>query len=646
MAAGIVWQAQRVGIVVSRFDHIKDAVEGAVAKLSQGQEVLAQGDFASGEASFAEAGTLVNTAKSQLDSALSSSQTLLSLIDVTGTVKSGEGILNAVEGLAKAGQSTSAALAELSMEGTLSDTVQAALPHISEAAAELANVDNSLSNVSESVVPEAVRPQLVALKELIPQVRQLLDTFTAQADTLLYLMGTQQDRQYLVLLANNHELRPVGGFIGTTALVHIDRGSVEQVDVSSVYDGDGQLKEFIAPPDPLSVIVDRWYLRDSNWFADFKTDAKKAAELFEKEGGSTVDGVILMTPDVIKEVLAFTGPITVPGYDEPVSAQNFTEVTQREVTYEYDRSINRPKQFLADLTPILLDKMFTTPENKLQMLGALTKSLAKKDLVLYFRDEKAQEEISNLRWSGEIPNDVPGFLHVNNANVGGHKSDEFINQEIDYRVQVAEDGSQQATVTIRRTHNGPTEGVGRNFTEGDNPAQKNNIVYERVLVPKRSQLLEAKGFSPPPNSQIYGFEPPQPPDGVVLTVDSDIAKWQTSQTHDTSGTNIGEESGYTMFGNWIITEPGQTSVVLYRYQLPNKIDMPGLFNTAASVPLFIQKQSGADRTSIRAEISLPAAFTILHTVPQTGITRESDQNVIYRGDLTTDKLFGAVFEKK
>ncbi|MBI1833725.1 MAG: DUF4012 domain-containing protein [Candidatus Andersenbacteria bacterium] len=611
----------------------------------QGQQVLAQGDFAAGQESFGEANVLVQEAQGQLHDALSSSQTVLQFLDVSGTVKSGDSMLAATAALAQAGEHTASGLEILSQEKSLSEAVTTALPDIRSAAEQLGKVEEALSHVNDGIIPATVQPQFMMLKTLVPQARVLLDRFLSQADTLLYLLGTEHDRQYLVLLANNHELRPVGGFIGTTALVNVDRGEVEQVDVASVYDGDGQLKQFIAPPDPLSPIVDRWYLRDSNWFVDFKTSAQKAAELFEKEGGPTVDGVILMTPEVIREILEFTGPIAVPGYDQPISADTFVEVTQREVTYEYDRQINRPKQFLADLTPILLEKLFTGSDNKLQVLGALTRSLSKKDLLLSFRDEAAQEQVEQLGWAGSLPVDAPGFLHVNNANIGGHKSDEFIEQEIDYRVQVDENGQAQATVTIRRTHNGPTEKGNREFPIGDDPTQKDNIIFQRVLVPSGSQLLEAKGFSPRPTDSAWGFSPPQPPDGVTLEADADLAVWQSGQQHDASGTIIGKEAGYTMFGNWIVTEPGQTSVVLYRYQLPTLIEMPGLFKPAASTSFFVAKQSGANRTSIRTEFALPVGYRVLHTIPDTGITRESDEITVYRGDLSTDKLFGIVFEK-
>ena len=95
----------------------------------------------------------------------------------------------------------------------------------------------------------------------------------------------------------------------------------------------------------------------------------------------------------------------------------------------------------------------------------------------------------------------------------------------------------------------------------------------------------------------------------------------------------------------MITKPGETSVALYRYALPDKVVLPSVFVPASNVSLFVLKQSGAIRTKIRASLKLPDNLSIVHTVPLDGITREADNELIYRGDLTHDISIGAVFDR-
>lgn len=620
---------------------IRGQVLGAVTSLGQGQQALAEGDFGASSQAFSDAQQSIGAARQQLDEALAASKRILGVLDVTGTVKSGTNLLEAADALSKTGVLLAAVLEDMAQYETFPEAIDASRGNLAAAAQELARAQESLEKVDDDAVPAEARDSLGKLKESIPTIHRLVSVAAGQADVFLSLLGTDHDRQYLVLLANSHELRPVGGFIGTIALLNVDRGEVESIDVSSVYDGDGQLKQFIAPPGPLLPIVDRWYLRDTNWFVDFPVSARKAAEFFEKEGGPTVDGVILLTPDVIQRLLAVTGPVSVPGYDQTVSSENFVEATQQEVTYEYDKELNRPKQFLADLTPLVLDRVLGGTENKLQTFQALTGALAKKEMLLYFRHEETQAHIESFNWAGAIPEDA-GLLHVNNANIGGHKSDQFIEQEIDQRLQVLSDGSAEVTLTVRRTHRGPFEASSYNYPEAENPAQKDNVVFQRVLVPMGSELLEAKGFTPAASVPHYATQNPD----IALSADPDVAAWQSGQTAHSSGTIIGQEAGYQFFANWIITEPGQTSVGLYRYRVPDFTDMPGLFDKSASAAVTFVKQAGAARSNVRVELSLPAGYRMVYTTPESGITREADNILVYRGPADSDRVIGAVFEKE
>lgn len=639
VSSGVIWNLQGLGRGWGVLGKVEEQSAQALEKLGVAQAALASSDFVGSEAAFADANQQLAAAQAQLDGALSTSRTAVQLLDVTGTVRSGQALLQAAEELTRAGQHISRTLAGATAASPI-QSIETAKQELTVAESLLGQAEENLKQVTSSLLPEEIVRASAQLSKMIPRVRAGLNQFLKQSDLLLTVLGAERDRQYLLLFANNHELRPVGGFLGSLALINIDRGKVENIDVQSIYDGDGQLKEFIAPPDPLLSIVDRWYLRDSNWFVDFPVSARKAADFFEKEGGPTVDGVLLMTPEVIKNLLQVSGPIVVPGYAATVASDNFTEVTQREVTYEYDRTVNRPKQFLADLTPLLLNRLLSGQGN-LQAVSALTESLAKKDLLLFFRDQEGQKQVEKLGWGGNIPKDVPGFLYVNNANIGGHKSDQFVDQEIDYRTDVKSDGDVEVVLTIRRSHRGPSEAGGYKYPSGEDPTQKDNIVYQRVLVPRGAQLVEARGFSSEndvPRKIPLDRNHAASPDG-------DIAEWQRGQTKHESGTDVGQEAGYTFFANWMITRPGATTVGLYRYVISNGAKVPGVLDAAARFSTYVAKQPGAARTSLRAAVTLPDSARIVKTAPDSGITRESDREFVYRGELTHDVVLGAVYGK-
>lgn len=650
-----MWNLQRVGQGFSVLSSVQSRSSEAYGKILTAQAAFAATDFTSGEQDLAQAQMLLQEARGELTDALSAAQYVLKIIDVTNTVSSGDKLLAAGEGLTAAGQNIARGASafftvdilpdEKNGEGpashTLIDALSFARDQFSLATAQLDDVEKKLNGVGSPFLPPDIKKQVATLSEAVPKLNTFLKDFNEQSSTLLNLLGAERQRQYLVLFANNDELRPVGGFIGSVGLINVDKGKIENIDVSSVYDPDGQLKEYIAPPDPLLPITNRWYMRDANWFVDYPTSAKKIAEFFEKEGGPTVDGVIMMTPDVMKRLLEVTGPIEMPRYGVTVTADNFSVVTQGQVTYDYSKQKNKPKQFLADLTPVLLNHLLSDGKSNVQALSALETSVQQKELLLYFRDGDIEQKIKDVGWAGAVPEGQAGYLLVNNANIGGHKSDQFIEQEIDYRVQVSEKGKAEATVTVRRTHKGPEEAIDYPYPSGEDPSQKDNIVFQRVLVPKGSKLIEATGYtkaSDIPKIVLADKDLPVQPD-------ADVAAWQMAQIHDSSGTIIGQEAGYSLFANWIITKPGQTTITMYRYALPETVNLPGLLVGAKKYSVEVGKQPGAKRVSVRVNLELPSSTKVIHVVPEAGVTQENDHTVVYRGAQQGDVLVGAVFTK-
>jgi len=342
-------------------------------------------------------------------------------------------------------------------------------------------------------------------------------------------------------------------------------------------------------------------------------------------------------------LLAVTGPVAVPAYGVEVSEENFWRIAQDQVSYSYDKSLNKPKQFLADLAPLLMNRLFEAGgASTIEALNVLVGMMEQKHLLVYLNNEQWQEKLGDIGWSGEVPRGREGMLAVNNANIAGHKSDQFIKQEIDYRLEMMPDGSVEAVVAIRREHRGNVEQSDYPYPVDEDPATKDNVVYQRVLVPEGSQLLEAEGFS----SRLEVPQMVMPADEDIVSADSDLVAWQTGQYEHESGTVVGHEAGYTFFANWLVTKPGRTSVALYRYRLPEEKRLPGIIDSVKRLEAYVLKQPGDMRTQVRIEIKLPESLRIVHVAPDSGTTQNSDGSLTYRSWLNKDVLIGAVYEKQ
>lgn len=652
--AVLFWNFQALGRGYAVLGSVGALSRTALDNVGAAQTALADQDFTASQQHFAAAQVSLDAARGELASAIAAAEIVRDLLDVTGLVGSGDNVLAAAQSVISAGQHMARGLEHVSAATVVASpagasgpnlvtAVQDALIELTQAEMDLSLAQQSLASVPLGLLPAEFRQQVGELRQAIPEVQQPLAAFIAQSDVLLAVLGANQSRNYLLVFENNHELRATGGFIGSTALVHVDQGVIEKIDVESVYDRDGQLKAFIAPPEPLRVITDRWYLRDANWFVNYPVSARKIAEFLEQEGSGTVDGVIAMTPEVIRALLNLTGPISVPGYDVAVDADTFTAVTQDEVTYSYDKEVNRPKQFLADLTPILLNKVLQgKSRDPVKVLDVFTRMLHEKQLLIWLANETEQTHVAALHWDGSLAADRAGFLSVNNSNIGGHKSDQFIGQEIDYRTKILADGGAESTVTIRREHHGPTEALPLDYPDGDNPAYKDNVVYQRVFVPVGAELLEARGFTPIVDVPKQSFDTLP----IDLVADADVAEWQRVQHVDAAtNTTIGYEAGYQYFANWSVTKPGATSILFYRYRWPAPQPVPTITNPAAGTSVYVAKQPGDTRTEVRVEVSLPGDARIRHTVPHDGVTT-TEQQFVYRGQLRSDMVVGGVWTKQ
>jgi hypothetical protein len=549
-------------------------------------------------------------------------------------VSSGQGLLEGARYLSAAGVSMSGILKLLPSSSDLSEGEDISFLGLSgEAETRSAAAEEAVTAAVEAFdrvrpedVPEEYRETFVAARENLPFVAETLGGFNRNAHLIRELLGENGPRMYLFLFQNNAELRPTGGFIGSYGLLDVTRGRIRNFFVDGIFNPDGQLKENVVPPSPVQKVSTAWSLHDSNWWPDFPTSAEKAIFFYEKTGGPTVDGVVTFTPMVIREALRLTGPIDMPEYGVTIDADNFLEVVQEEVEENYDRELNRPKQILSDLAPILLDRLFSSrsADDVLSLAGVLSKALDEKQVLLYSRNDEIEGLIDSAGWSGRMLDTPKDYLSVVHTNLNGYKTDAVVSEDIAHEAVIEDDGSVLDTVRITRKHNG-----------GDTPYDWFNRVnsdYLRVYVPKGSELVSVSG-------QTYEF--PKPPidyDAVGFRRDDDVERDEHAVRIDRSGTRVGEESGKTVFGNWVYVSPGESVTVEYVYRLPFRVvpeqDAP------ASYSVLFQKQAGTEGVPIVSEISVPGRF---RTDWVSDDVERSERELSFRSTLSSDEYYGAVF---
>ena len=519
---------------------------------------------------------------------------------------------------------------------------------------DLKAATQDLETIYLEEIPVKYHEKIIILQKTIPLLTKSVETYINAADLLVQMLGQETPKRYLLLFQNNNEIRPTGGFIGSYALLDIDRGNIKNIEIpgGGPYDLKGNLKINLESPQPLHIMNPRWEFQDGNWFADLPDSAAKLMYLYEKSGGPTVDGLIFINASLVEKILEVTGPVDLPDYQLQITAKNFLTAVQKKVEVDYDKEANRPKQIIADLAPILINRILnSSPKNFITIFDLMLSALSQKEVQLYFTNPSLENITNDYNWGGQLKNTDNDYLAIISTNIAGEKTDAKIQQLADLDVKINDDGTITNTLKITRTHLG---------LEGEAFYGVPNVDYLRIYVPNGSELISAQGFEPIPPELFIEADP------EIYTKDKDYAAIeQTKRVDPLSQTEIFTESDKTVFANWFQTNPGETKSVTIQYKLPftynleeqgqivsptsireyiGKILKPKeVTNTIQTYSLVWQKQSGRRNFLINTEIVFPRDLSYQYFYPAE--LQQQNNNFTYTTPLNSDQFISILFKR-
>ena len=459
----------------------------------------------------------------------------------------------------------------------------------------------------------------------VGSMQTLLNPFSSLLDVLPQLFGFPTQKVYMVLLQNNMELRPGGGFIGSYALVTVDRGKVTNMSIHNVYDADGQLKGHVEPPPVLRRFLQvHWYLRDSNFDVDFSKDAATAAFFLKQETGVTTDGVVGVDLTFVKDVLSLVGPVYVPDYNQTVTNKNFFLLTEAHAEKNSFPGSTQKQDFLRAVFTAMQGKLAKTHSLSLSTALPLLEAVRDKHMVFGFADPSLQEVFSvngfsSSLWDGRKPSDntILDFTGMNEANLGINKANYFLKRQEAQAMTIDSSGSISGQLTVTYTNNSKPQqwpgGAYKDFLrvilpEGATLQTVSLNGQQQTLVPAVTdpKVYEAKGFVAPQGLEVYSAT----------------------------------EEGKQLFGFFVTVPEQQTTMVTVSYTLSQKIDLTKPTFTYEGL-LF--KQPGTSIYPYSFSLNYPDGFGLL-TTPE-GM-HMSGTTISFHKDFQTDLPFTLTFTKK
>ncbi|KUK84120.1 MAG: TPR repeat-containing protein [Microgenomates bacterium 39_6] len=345
---------------------------------------------------------------------------------------------------------------------------------------KLTNVAATSKNLSAPFVKQ----NLSQLPAIIEGTKITLDSLPLLADFLSY-----EEQTIILLLQNNMELRPTGGFIGSLAVVEFSSGQLVDFTVKDVYEADGQLKGQVEPPPDLKEYLgeETWYLRDANWSPDFPTTAQQILWFWEKQLDKRADGVVAINLQVAKKVLSALGEVYLPDYQETINAQNLFERAEYHSEIGFFPGSTQKKDFLGSLAFEILETLKRQDQLSASLLTAVQQSFLEEEVMMYFTDPNLEKQVMDLGFDGGIKEAVcqktsclSSYLWPIDTNVGANKANFFIKRRLIQRLGV---GDNQVSHSLRLTWQNTAQT--ESWPAG---AYKN---YWRLYVPSSAVLQEA-----------------------------------------------------------------------------------------------------------------------------------------------------------
>lgn len=472
-------------------------------------------------------------------------------------------------------------------------TAHQARTHFDKTLMLLEQSEEYILTIYRKIPPYLVQPALKdKFQKKIAQMRKMKKVFTLLPD----LLGEKEEQTILLLFANNMELRPGGGFIGSFAIAKTRYFGLQDLQILDVYDADGQLSAHVEPPSPIRNYLNQphWFLRDSAFFPDFYDTYQQATFFLQKElGMSSWSGAALITTSGVKNIIGAFNELYIPDYNEKITKDNFYIKTQYFAEHDFFPGSTQKKSFLSSVVQQLLSQAELA--DPLLLSTAIVEGFDQKNMVLFMNSQSSQKKLDELYWSGRLAtpfcpataksNCYADFQFPLDANLGVNKTNFFVDQTYATKTVIDDSGLINTTVTIDYVNNSLSEV----FPGG---TYKN---YFQILLPADSQL-------------------------TTLLVDGNRLPSYDSQT----GKN--KVIGFLME----IQPQGKKTVSLsYTSSLRFK-------KGKAIYQLVIQKQIGAQSHDVNFELQLPDSIHLLNTNFSPLV---KNSQILYNTDLSTDRVF-------
>ncbi len=443
-------------------------------------------------------------------------------------------------------------------------TLSKVVPKIDEIEVEVKQAKQEMDQVNPSHYPnfwafKKIRSQIATARTMVDEGALAVEQGKPLIKVLPELLGEGKTKKYLVLFQNDNELRPTGGFLTYYAIFRVEEGVIHIDSSNDIYRLDDSIRPHPKAPEIILKYLPKvptFNIRDSNLSPDFAESMKTFNEFYEKSSLKTdIDGIIAIDTDFLVHVIDILGEVQAAG--QTFNAKNDPRCNCPQVVYQLELNTTKPVGFVrADRKAIIADLLYETMRKALgvspklywgKLIQQAITDAAEKHVLFSLENEDAQKGLEALNWAGRIKAFEGDYLHINDANFAGAKSNMYIKQNVRVEYDVSSSGEVTKKVTIE--YRNPQAHSDCNLERGGLCLNATLRNLQRLYVPEGAVLSGSKG------SEV---------------------KIETKK-----------ELGKTYFESFFTVKPQGKAAITYTYKLPFKLK-------EGNLPVLIQKQPGLE----------------------------------------------------
>ena len=338
--------------------------------------------------------------------------------------------------------------------------MRGAAPDLSTAAAAVREAQQEVDGFSESGLLGPVRDAVATARQKLADQGGVVLAGAGLTKLLPGFLGGAAPRRYFVGFQNLSDVRGSGGFLGSYGILTASDGRLSMGPIAPTRALGLNVRGADIPEEvrirygPFGGATS---FTAANYSPDFPTSAGVLLSLWDASGRPPLDGVIVVDPVWMSNILRVIGPVETPAWGVPLTADNITTVLLHDsFLYPYG-DLAPSDEIQASIGQALWQAVLTRELPGRGLGDAMATAVAARHFQVYSRDAGEERTLTGLGAAGRV-----GLgrnpLFVTRADDTDNRVGYFVRTSSKHDVVLQEDGSATVSTTYTVQNTAPQTG--------------------------------------------------------------------------------------------------------------------------------------------------------------------------------------------